>query len=343
MADQSGDQVTKSQRTLGPVRRAWGSAKRLFRPFAHVALLVPIGVMCIPLLPGVSLRAPAAASPLQSTAPCFASPGATAGREVFAKRLERHRATHGSLTNLAYLSLLCIGVTLAVISRREKKGLEIQGLHVPILVAFAAICVVMTYLWVQYIFTLNQLLAERRELWDTLKWLEGETNQRAHPSLFPLVQGSPLLDAWMQTFPPKLFVESPSWSSSVLSRVVNRIFTGTVLLGVAAAVGLAHGSVFAILDEIPKHRQLADSGKRNLLLAQIALCLVIFLTYLWFELQNSDWWFASAAAWFAYAAVKLRKYLPGPDSADGKAPAAGDSKHALAAQPAEPAEGSQLS
>jgi hypothetical protein len=296
---------------------------RFFRRAIHITLLIPISVMCLFVRSRAPQLMPAQSTALEPTSPGFESPLAAAGREIFAKRLEHYQATHESLNNLVYLSLICIGVTVAVLAKREKGSrpekeyaLEFQGVRVPVGVAYLAISVVMTYVWVQYIFTLNHLVTERRELWDMLTWLQGNSAEARRLSLLPLLQGSPLIDAWAQAFQPDRFVMSPASTSSDIGKTVNGAIIIAILGGVAAAVGLAHASVFAILDDVSRRWSLTKFKRVVVAAARIALCAVIVCAYVWFELANRDWWFSIAAAWFAYVWVKLRHLLPSADSAD---------------------------
>ena len=282
-------------------------AANLLRSVGHIALLIPLSVMCLPALLG-HLPMP---SPPSTELPSSDLVVAVA-RENFFKLLDRHLATQASLSNLAYLSLLCIGITLVVLSRRQSHALEIQGIHVPLASAYLAIAVIMTYLWVQYIWTLNRLVEEHRELCSLSVWLKpigGPTDLRA------LLPSSPLIDSWARSFLPCNAVTGQlEWSG--LARYVDTALRGAIIGGCAAAVGLAHACVFALLDDVPKRWQLAKVKRLTVTAGRISLCVVIVCAYVWFELQNRDWRFSIAAAWFAYIWVKLRGFLPSGDPPD---------------------------
>ena len=103
-------------------------------------------------------------------------------------------------------------------------------------------------------------------------------------------------------------------SGGVVAKTVKWVMMGSILCGVAAAIGLAHASVFAILDDIPRRWTPTTVKLRILNVIRAALCALIVCTYAWFELNNREWWFSIVAAWFVYLWVRLRRFLPRTDS-----------------------------
>jgi hypothetical protein len=283
-------------------------AKRSQRPKArtvlrhgHITLLIPLSVMCLRPLLGEG----------KPTVACTPSlPGASPQWDVLAKQLEHYLTTQTSLSNLVYLSLLCIGITLVVLSRKEKRPVEIQGIGVPLEGVYLAIAVIMTYLWVQYIWTLNHLLAEHCELWAALA-----TDPAKYDRLRSALQSGPFVDAWVHAFRPEQAVGTLLSSGQAVARVVKWAVTGSILLGVAAAIGLAHACVFAILEDVPRRWDLTRSQLRWLNVARSAVCALIVCTYAWFELNNREWWFSILAAWFVFIWMRLRVLLPQADDA----------------------------
>jgi hypothetical protein len=266
-----------------------------------IASLVPIFVLLLSTRGGTVDPTGSQASAVVELAPVAADPAIV--REVLFKHLEHNEKLKGELGTTIYLSLLCIGLTIVTLMQKRRHALQIQGVDVPVNGLHAAIGVIMTFLWFKFMFTFDQLLTVQTDITHCLRWLKIVRDDSMLARIQSLARGSQLVDAWLHTFEPAATsLRGPA--DSCVPVAIAKLSPELTIGGVAAAIGLAHASPYALLEEAgrnierPNRRAVAVVGiLRALLLGCIAL------PYVPFEFEHGHQWFSLLASICFFAGV----------------------------------------